>query len=148
MKKYIPLALIILFMALAYLLDFQHFLSFDALKNIRMELLHWKTQHPFLAPLAFILFYALMTTLSFPGGLFLTVFGGFLFGIPWAVFYVTIGATAGACAVFAASKTAFGDLLRKKTQSFLAKMRAGFKKKCLELHAIFALCSTFSFLGG
>ena len=52
-----------------------------------------------------------MVAFSVPGGSFMTIAGGFLFGQALATAYVLVGASVGASIVFIAAKTALGDVL-------------------------------------
>ena len=64
-----------------FALGLHHYLSFEALRQHREELLALVEQHPLLAPLGFMGLYAAVIALSVPGGAVLTIAGGFLFGI-------------------------------------------------------------------
>lgn len=128
MKKWIPILVIIAFMAAAYFLGLPEYFSFEMIKKNRQVLLTQIDAHPFLMPCLYILLYIIVIALSLPGGTILTLIGGFLFGIPWATLYVVIGATIGATLIFLAARTALGDILRKKAGPFLKKMEGGFQK--------------------
>lgn len=128
MKKWIPILVIIAFMSAAYFLGLPEYFSFEMIKKNRNTLLTQIDTHPVLMPCLYILLYIIVIALSLPGGTILTLIGGFLFGIPWATFYVVIGATIGATLIFLAARTALGDILRKKAGPFLKKMEGGFQK--------------------
>lgn len=121
-KKYFPLLFILTLLFLFYLLDFNRFFSFNYLKEQRMELLSWVEKYPIRAPMLYMLTYAFLTAISFPGGAFFTIFGGFLFGQPFSTLYVVIGATIGACTIFLAAQTAFRDLFRQFVLPYLGRM--------------------------
>lgn len=89
-------------------------ISFQALVIYREELIALREAHPFLAPLVFMLAYALMVALSVPGATIATLLGGFLFGVfPGAIFNV-LGATTGAVVIFAAVGMGLGgDIARR-----------------------------------
>ncbi|MBD3270459.1 TVP38/TMEM64 family protein [Candidatus Peregrinibacteria bacterium] len=53
----------------------------------------------YLAPLAFIIVYTLITVLFLPGSAF-SILGGLLFGYLWGTLYIVIGATIGASIAF------------------------------------------------
>ena len=84
--------------------------------------------HVLLAGLGFVAIYAVATALSLPGGLVLSIAGGFLFGAVFATTLIVVGATIGATAIFLAARSAFGDLLRKRAGPFIAKLEAGFRE--------------------
>lgn len=132
-------------MILAYALGLHRLLSFDYLKSTRTQALLWIDQHPVWAPLAYIAIYALATAISLPGSLFLSIFGGFFFGFPWAALYVVVGATIGATALFIAASTAFSDHLRKKAGTTLRKLRVGFQKNAWSYMLFLRLVPLFPF---
>ncbi|NGX61007.1 MAG: Mercuric reductase [Chlamydiae bacterium] len=127
-KRWIPLAVIVLLMIIAYSFDVHKYFTFEMLKERHGQLKGWVTSSPVVAPIVFTLIYTLATSLSLPGGAILSLLGGFLFPIPWSTLYVVIGATIGASVIFLAARTAFGDLLRKKTGKFIQKMEKGFQE--------------------
>ncbi|MCK4738601.1 MAG: TVP38/TMEM64 family protein [Deltaproteobacteria bacterium] len=63
------------------------------------QLRDWVLGYGSLAPLVYILFYAVAPTFMLPG-LPLTVLAGILFGPFWGVIYVSVGANIGACIAF------------------------------------------------
>lgn len=86
-------------------------LSFDALRDHRAELIAMRDARYGLTALAYVAFYALVVAFSVPGAVFVTLAGGFLFGL-WAGTVVTvIGASLGAVAVFLAARWGLGASL-------------------------------------
>ncbi|WP_340110027.1 TVP38/TMEM64 family protein [Pikeienuella sp. HZG-20] len=126
LKRMIPLAVALLGAILLFTFG-REYLSFEALRDNREALVAWRDAHYAPAALAFIGVYAVATALSFPGGLALTLAGGFLFG-PWfgAAFAVT-GATLGATAIFLATRTGLGDALRARAGGWVKKAEDGFR---------------------
>lgn len=127
-KRYVPLGLLLCLMLGAYLSGAYHYFSFEMLKMKHHLFKEYVNQHPLTAPLLFIGIYIFSTALSIPGGLFLSLLGGFLFPQPWSTLLVVFGATIGALLLFLAAKTALGDLLKKKAGPFLLKMEKGFNE--------------------
>ncbi len=145
MKRYIPLVAIVILMVVAYFVGLHKYLTFDYLKATRLQLVSWKDAHPLLAPIAFIVLYITVVTLSIPGASILSIFGGYIFGLPAALIYVLIGATAGASLIFLVAKSAFGKTLEKKARPFLSKLRAGFKKNAWSYLLFLRLIPLFPF---
>lgn len=145
MKRYLPLLIIIILMALAYISGVTETLTFENLKAHRQQLQQWVAEYPIGAPLAFIIIYAVSTALSIPGGLFLSLFGGFLYPQPYSTIYVVIGATAGATMVFLAAKTALGDILKKQAGSLINKMQKGFQDNAVSYLLFLRLVPIFPF---
>lgn len=115
-------------MAAGYFSGLYKSLDYETLRYHHVELTEYVNDSPIMTPFMFMGTYAFATALSIPGGLILSLIGGFLFKQPWAMLYVLIGATVGATLIFLAAKTAIGDLLRKKAGPRLAKMEKGFNK--------------------
>ncbi len=128
MKRFFPLFLIIALMVIAYFTGLDRYLSYDYFKLVHDDLKRWVAMHAVSSVVVFILVYIVSTALSLPGGLLLSLVGGFLFPIPLSTLYVIIGATIGATLLFFAARTALGDVLHKKAGPFLKKMEKGFQE--------------------
>ena len=128
MKKWIPIIIIVAAMVTAYFLGLFDALSFDSLRMHHLKIKTYVAAHPILAPLIYIAVYLVVVALSIPGALFVTIAGGYLFVMPLSTLYTVIGATLGAMILFAAAKTAVGDLLRKKAGPLVQKMEEGFRE--------------------
>ena len=115
-------------MVVAYIFDVTDYLSFEVLQKHRQAIVDWVEEHYILAPLAFMGIYLVSTAISIPGGIYLTLVGGFLFGQPESTIWVVIGATLGAMVIFLVAKTALGDPLRAKAGPYLKRMEEGFRK--------------------
>lgn len=104
------------------------YLSFQALKENREALIAWRDSHYLLAALTFIGIYFAATALSFPGGLALTLTGGFLFGTVFGTLFAVLGATLGAITIFLIAKAGLGDAMRARASGFLKRMESGFRE--------------------
>jgi uncharacterized membrane protein YdjX (TVP38/TMEM64 family) len=113
-KRLLPVAVLAALFAAFFVFDLDAYLSFQTLQDHRDTLKAMVAENAVLVGLAFILIYAAATAASVPGGLVLTVAGGFMFGTLQGAGYVVIGATLGATAIFLAARYAFGALLRAK----------------------------------
>lgn len=128
LKKFIPIFIIIVLMLVGYFTGFYKALNFETLKYHHNELTEYVNNNPILTPFMFIGTYIVVTALSIPGALLLSLLGGFLFTQPWCTLYVMIGATIGATLLFLAARTALGDFLKRKAGPRLAKMEEGFNR--------------------
>jgi uncharacterized membrane protein YdjX (TVP38/TMEM64 family) len=144
-KKYLPIALIVLLMILAYLFELGDYVSYEQLKKQRHHLTESVQAHPILAPLIFIAIYIVATALSIPGGSLLSITGGFLFPQPLSTLYVVGGATIGATCIFLAAKTALGDSWKEKAGERLHKMQAGFRENAASYLLFLRLVPLFPF---
>lgn len=78
--------------------------------------------------LGFVLVYALAVAFSLPGGLMLTLTGGYLFGLFPGVLFNLTGATLGAVALFLAVRAGLGEGLDRKLEAYggrVARIKAG-----------------------
>lgn len=144
-RRLIPLAVLLAAIAAFFAFGLHHYLSFEALRQHREQLLDLVRQHPWLAPLAFMVVYAAVIALSVPGGAVLTIAGGFLFGILAGTLYVVVAATAGATIVFLIAKTALGDALRAKAGPRIRRMEEGFREDAFSYLLFLRLIPVFPF---
>ena len=94
-------------------------LTFDNLKQHREELLVLVRDHYILSVVLFVVLYIVVTGLSIPGAVVLTLAGGFLYGTGLATLYVNLGATAGAVLAFLVARYLLGKQLQDKYQQQL-----------------------------
>ena len=140
-----PIALIVLGFVAFFAFDLDRFLGIETLKHNREGLLAWRGDHEALAAVAFVAAYAVVVALSLPGAIWMTIAGGFLFGVVAASIYVVIAATIGATAIFLAARYAFSDLLRAKAGPAIRKMEAGFAENALSYLLFLRLVPIFPF---
>lgn len=126
--RFSPLVLMVLILYSLYHFKLFQYMSFDALKEHRVFLMQWASDHYFQAVLIYMLIYIVAVAVSVPGATILTVSGGFLFGIIPGTLYAVISATIGAGLVFLAVHTAFGTRLIEKAGGWAQKMEKGFEK--------------------
>ena len=131
-RRAAPIAVLVAGLVAFFALGLDDYLTLESLKVNRGVLRQWVEAQGLFAGLVYAAVYAAVVALSIPGGLILTVAGGFLFGPYWATVYVVFGATTGATVVFLAARYAFADFLRAKAGPALARMEAGFNEypKC------------------
>ncbi|MDX1710766.1 MAG: TVP38/TMEM64 family protein [Rhodovibrionaceae bacterium] len=144
-RRFIPLAVLLLGLVLFFALGFDRYLSFQALHDHHEWLRAQVRDNALLAPLAFIAVYALATAFSVPGGAILTIVGGFLFGIWLGTVYVVIGATLGSIGVFLAARTALHDVLQAKAGRAMKRMEEGFREHALSYLLFLRLVPIFPF---
>jgi uncharacterized membrane protein YdjX (TVP38/TMEM64 family) len=144
-RRFLPIVILLLAVAAAFALGLDDYVSFEQLERNRTQLLEVVHRHPFLAPFAFMLIYALAVALSIPGGAILTMAGGFLFGVAAGTLYAVVAATLGATVVFLIAKTALGDSLRRKAGPAMCRMEAGFRENALNYLLFLRLIPVFPF---
>lgn len=144
-RKWLPLVLILLCLSLFFYFNLQRFLSFDALKQHRRMLQTWTERHYLLAVIGFVSIYTISIAVSIPGATFLTLAGGFLFGIVWGSVFVVFSATLGATIIFLAVRSALSEWVAAKTGTWVEKMRTGFQRGAFEYLLFLRLVPVFPF---
>jgi uncharacterized membrane protein YdjX (TVP38/TMEM64 family) len=101
--------------------------------------------HRLLAVLAYIALYTVAVALSLPGATFLTVSGGFLFGLALGAGAAVIGATAGATVIFLVARTALGEPLLKRAGPRALKLAENFREDAFSYLLFLRLVPAFPF---
>lgn len=143
--RWIPLSLLLLGLIVFFSLGFYRYLSFDSLQQHHQILQQWTAQHYLLVVSIYILIYIIAVAISVPGAIFLTLAGGFLFGIIGGMLYVIFSATIGATLLFLAVQTALGDKLKSKAGSWIVKMEKGFQENAFYYLLILRFIPIFPF---
>lgn len=143
--RFLPVIVLVLGLVFALSMGWHEYLSLSALRDYQDELRGLVDAYGVMAVVGFTIIYALAIAFSIPGGLILSITGGFLFGTLVGVISVLIGATIGATGVFIAARTAFADILRAKAGPFMKKMEAGFQENALSYLLILRLVPLFPF---
>ena len=125
--RFLPVAVILAALLVAYAFGLGKYLSLDAFLDSREALKRFVAAHTVLAALAFTVGYALMVAVAFPAAAIVTVAGGFLFGWLLGGILTVIGATIGATAIFLAARTAFADVLRRRAGGAVRRFAEGFR---------------------
>lgn len=112
-RRYLPLVLVAVIAAAIALSGISRYLSIDALSHDRLALQGFVHDHPTLSLELYILAYFCVVAFSIPGALIMTLAGGFLFGVAEGTFGVVTGVTAGALAMYAVARSAWGGTLRR-----------------------------------
>jgi uncharacterized membrane protein YdjX (TVP38/TMEM64 family) len=144
-RRLAPVAAIVAVIAAVLGFGLDRYLSFEQLRLHRGELMAYVATMPVKALVLFVLIYATATALSLPGGVVLTLTGGFLFGIWIGTAAVVVGATLGATGIFLVARSTFGELLREKAGPWLARMEAGFRENALSYLLTLRLIPGFPF---
>lgn len=123
-----PVYLIAAVMVGAWQLGLFQYLSLDTLREQQEVLQGFVANNLVLALAIFIAVYAAATLFMIPGALWITIAGGFLFGLVGGSLATIAGATLGASLLFFAAKTSIGSALRDRAGPFMTKMEAGFNE--------------------
>jgi len=139
------LAGIVLVIGLFFYFDLSRVLSLDALKNNRDDLLAFSEANYATAVGLFILAYIVVTGLSLPGAVILTLAGGFLFGSVFGTLFVNLGATTGATLAFLTARYLLRDWVEQKFGKWLGPVQQGFTNNAFSYLMTLRLIPLFPF---
>lgn len=144
-RKLIPILFILLAIGAFFIFGLDEYLTFRALSENRDRLINFVTDNYVVAGLLYVGLYIVVVALSLPGGLLMTVTGGFLFGWLAAGFMTVFAATVGGTLLFVIAATSLGEPLRKKAGPALKKLEAGFAENALNYLLFLRLVPIFPF---
>ena len=126
--RWLPLSLIVIAFVAFFYFHLYEYLSFQVFKQYHHQLLEYSNQHFPASLLIYIGIYIVAVAISVPGAVFLTLVGGFLFGIGVGTLSVVIAATLGATLLFLSVRTSLGYWLAQRASPYIKKMESGFKR--------------------
>jgi uncharacterized membrane protein YdjX (TVP38/TMEM64 family) len=143
-RRLLPLIVVAVVAVIAYF-AFGSGISLKELVRHRAAIDAFVTEHQMLAVLAFVGLYIVTVALSLPGATFLTVCGGFLFGVVVGGSAAAIGATIGATIIFLVARTALGEELLRHAGKRAAKLAEGFRDDAFSYLLFLRLVPVFPF---
>jgi uncharacterized membrane protein YdjX (TVP38/TMEM64 family) len=144
-RRLMPLLVVILLAGAAYGIVGHGGISLAALVRHRMAIDAFVSEHRVLSVLAYIVLYIVAVALSLPGAVFLTVAGGFLFGLAVGASAAVIGATVGATIIFLVARTALGEPLLRRAGPRVAQLAQGFRDDAFSYLLFLRLVPAFPF---
>lgn len=102
--------------------------QFFTLENIQLHLAEferWRNGSPILAGLLFFVLYLVVTALSLPGAVMMTLAAGALFGLAWGGVLVSFASTIGATLAFLIARYLLRDSLQKRFGDRLKTLNRG-----------------------
>lgn len=144
-RRVLPLALLAFGLIAFFAFGLDDYVSFDKLDKHREALVEFVAANGVLAVILYLACYVAVIAFSLPGGAFMTITGGFLFGALAGTVYAVLAATVGALALYLAARFALGDMLRAKAGPAIRKMEAGFRENALSYLLALRLIPVFPF---
>jgi uncharacterized membrane protein YdjX (TVP38/TMEM64 family) len=135
----------VLLAAIVYFASGHDAITLGALIRNRARIDAFVAAHYLLAVLVYIAVYAAAVSLSVPGAWFLTVCGGFLFGVLVGASAAVIGATLGAVLIFLVARTALGEPLLRRAGPRAIKLAQGFRDDAFSYLLFLRLVPAFPF---
>jgi len=144
-RRWLPLAVIVAALGLAWLFDVHHLLSIQTIARNRQALTDFVAANRLLGLAIYAAVYVLTTVLVIPGAALLTILGGFLFGWLTAGLITIFAATTGATLLFLAARSSFRDVLVRKGGNLVKKIAAGFEEDAFNYLLFLRLVPVFPF---
>lgn len=114
-RRWLPLIMLIGLLVLFFTFRLNKYFNFEMLQENRTLLISWTKSHYLSASVLFVACYIFSVAISFPGAVYLTLVGGFLFGIFWGAVFVVLSATIGSTLLFFCCAHFFGGLVGSKS---------------------------------
>lgn len=128
MKKFIYLVLLIALGA-AYYFDLAAYLSFDAIRSQLDQVQGQAEQRPLFVGLLLFSIYTLVTALSIPGAVPLTLLTGAIFGLGWGTLLVSFASTLGATLAFLVARYLLRGYLEQRFASAFKKINTAMERE-------------------
>lgn len=128
MKKFIYLVLLIALGA-AYYFDLAAYLSFDAIRSQLDQVQGQADQRPLVVGLLLFSIYTLVTALSIPGAVPLTLLTGAIFGLGWGTLLVSFASTLGATLAFLVARYLLRGYLEQRFASSFKKINTAMERE-------------------
>lgn len=144
-RTWAPVAGVLSILAFVWSMGWFEYFSLSSIIMHREALSTFVADNLVLGILGFILVYASLVAISFPGASLLTVLSGFLFGGLIGGIATVFAATLGAAGIFLITRTSFGEVLEKKASGFVKKLSQGFQENAFEYLLTLRLTPLFPF---
>jgi uncharacterized membrane protein YdjX (TVP38/TMEM64 family) len=125
--------------------DLGRFLTLEALKANRQNLLAFYADHKVITVLGFMTIYIVQTVLSLPGAALLSLAAGAIFGAILGTLYASVAATIGATLAFLVSRYLLRDLVLSKFGRKLEGMNRELESRGLSYLLFLRLVPLFPF---
>jgi uncharacterized membrane protein YdjX (TVP38/TMEM64 family) len=127
-SKLFLLILIIILIGTFYFSGFYEYLKFETIKNNLEKIQDYRDAHPYVSFFIFMGCYILITSLSIPGAIVLTVLAGAIFGVWAGTLFVGLASSIGALIAFLMSRYLFRDFVMKHFSERFRKINSKFKE--------------------
>ncbi len=144
-KKWLLVGVIAVLVAAFLGFDGHQLLTLENLQRHHQAVAQWISAHTTTAVASFAVIYVVVTALSLPGAVIMTLAGGAFFGNVVGLLTVSVASTAGATLAFLAARFLFRDVLRKRYADTVARMDRGIAKDGAFYLATLRLVPVFPF---
>ena len=116
-------------LAAAYWFDLHHYLTLENLKHYRATLIGLYHSHPLFTIAAYFTIYVLVTALSIPGAVVMTLAGAAIFGLWMGTVVVSFASTVGATLAFLVARFLLHDWVRERFGDKLQPIYSGIERE-------------------
>ncbi|WP_299195933.1 bifunctional TVP38/TMEM64 family protein/FAD-dependent oxidoreductase [uncultured Amphritea sp.] len=127
-KKIILIVIIAALISAFFLLDLGSYLNLEYVKSQQDSLQSWVVNNRLSAIAAFMLIYIVVTALSLPGAVVMTLMGGAVFGLVTGLFLVSFASAIGATLAFLISRYLLREPLTNKFSKYIEPINRGIEK--------------------
>src|SRR5262249_20231577 len=106
-----------------------HYLSLDSVKAQQAAIESYYQSHPWRVALGYFAGYVLVTGLSLPGALVMTLIGGAVFRLFWGTVIVSFASSIGATLAFLTSRLLLRDWVQDRFGRYLRTINEGIEKE-------------------
>ena len=145
LRQWLPVAVLVCFIAAAYFTGLHRYVSLATLAEHRETLRGFVHDNLLLALAAYALLYVVIVALSLPGAAVMSIAGGFLFGWMLSAPVTVVAATIGAVIVFEIVSTSFGAALAARAGPMVKRLSAGFAADAFHYLLFLRLAPVFPF---
>lgn len=126
--KLVLLVIVAVLVGAFFALDLDRFASLDYLKSVHGEVTAYVGQHPVQTSAAYFLVYVLVTGLSLPGAVVMTLAGGAIFGLFWGLVLVSFASSLGATVAMLIARTLLRDWVQGRFADQLTTVNEGIER--------------------
>lgn len=125
-KGKVALAILVIgLLATFFLLDGNAYLNLGYLQQVRGDVVFYVESNPLVSSVSYFVLYVLVTALSVPGALIMTLAGGAVFGLPWGLLLVSFASTIGATLAMLVSRMLLRDWVQVRFKTQLVTVNQG-----------------------
>lgn len=128
-KRVLTFVVIAVVVAAFFALGLDDYLSLDLFKSKQAHVQAYVDAHPWRTASIYFLLYLMVTALSLPGALVMTLVGGALFGLLWGSVLVSFASSIGATLAFLASRFLFRDWVQGRFGARLEPINRGMERE-------------------
>lgn len=146
LRRWLPLIVVLVLSVTVIAIGWNRKISFETLVRHNEAIHAFILAHKITSVAIYVAIYVVAIALSLPGGLVLTMSGGFLLGGLIGGTATVVGATAGAVILFTVARSAFGEQLTRWAGPLAEKLAAGFRADAFHYLLFLRLVPVFPFV--